>query len=212
MIPCFFQHFAKVVEQAFANFNHSGKANAFIVLSTTKIAAMYSSQSCVFAVNHHARALAPQKASKERHRFLVGTCSLHDSNELSVLEYHENSNQIEASAIYNHPDQIWAVEPSPNESDLVITSSQSSSNNKALTLYRMPHQKEEDLQDESILIEDKLELIEESTYEVDNNTIIQNIKWHPSQEKMLTADSNGIGLWDITSKVSLLLIFCTFWI
>eukprot|EP00596_Hydrurales_sp_CCMP1899_P008886 CAMPEP_0119034144 /NCGR_PEP_ID=MMETSP1177-20130426/1171_1 /TAXON_ID=2985 /ORGANISM="Ochromonas sp, Strain CCMP1899" /LENGTH=344 /DNA_ID=CAMNT_0006991389 /DNA_START=99 /DNA_END=1130 /DNA_ORIENTATION=+ len=162
---------------------------------------MYSSQSCVFAVNHHARALAPQKASKERHRFVVGTCSLHESNELSVLEYHENSNQIEASAIYNHPDQIWAVEPSPNESDLVITSSQSSSNKKALTLYRMPHQKEEDLQDDSAIVEDKLELIEESSYEIDKNTIIQNVKWHPSQEKMLTTDSNGIGIWDISSKM-----------
>ena len=101
---------------------------------------MFTSQSCVFAVNYQARSLAPQKASKERHRFLVGTCSLHDSNELSVLEYHESSNQIEATAIYSHPDQIWSIEPSPNDSDLVITSGQSSSGEKHLNLWRMPHQ------------------------------------------------------------------------
>jgi hypothetical protein len=159
---------------------------------------MFTSQSCVFAVNYQARALTPQKSSKERHRFLVGTCSLHDSNELSVLEYHENTNQIEATAIYNHPDQIWAIEPSPTDSDLLITSSQSTAGNKRLTLWRMPHQSADDLLESSSPIEDKLDLKTESTFEISTlTTLIQDIKWHPDHDKILTADSNRVSLWNL---------------
>jgi WD40 repeat protein len=164
---------------------------------------MFISQSCVFAVNHHARSLAPQKASKERHRFLVGTCSLHDNNELSVLEYHENTNHIEATAIYNHPNQIWAIEPSPDESDVVITSSQSRTGAKDLTLWRMAHQTADDLIEGSAPIEDKLELTKESEFAInEKDTLIQNIKWHPSQNKILTTNSNAISLWSIGGSKS----------
>ena len=159
---------------------------------------MFTSQSCVFAVNYQARSLAPQKASKDRHRFLVGTCSLHDSNELSVLEYHENSNQIEATAIYSHPDQIWSIEPSPNDTDLVITSSQSSRGEKSLILWRMPNQGADDLEESSAPVGDKLNLIKESTFAIsDRTTLVQNIKWHHTQNKILTADSDAISLWSV---------------
>ena len=159
---------------------------------------MFTSQSCVFAVNYQARSLAPQKASKDRHRFLVGTCSLHDCNELSVLEYHEDSNQIEATATYNHPDQIWSIEPSPNDSDLVVTSSQSSRGDKDLTLWRMPNQSVDDLQKSSVHVEDKLDLVKESTFAIsDKTTLIQNIKWHHTQNKILTTDSDAISLWSV---------------
>ena len=174
---------------------------------------MFTSQSCVFAVNYQARSLAPQKASKERHRFLVGTCSLHDSNELSVLEYHESSNQIEATAIYNHPDQIWSIEPSPEESDIVITSSQSSQGDNALTLWRMPHQSADSLLDNTAPVEDKLELTKESSFPIEKSTsLIQNIKWHPTQNKILTTDSDAINLWSLDGSVAkvvleLLLVF-----
>ena len=168
---------------------------------------MFTSQSCVFAVNYQARSLAPQKASKERHRFLVGTCSLHDSNELSVLEYHESSNQIEATAIYSHPDQIWSIEPSPNDSDLVITSGQSSSGEKHLNLWRMPHQNADDLLESTAPIEDKLNLSCETTFPIlEKDTLIQNIKWHPNQNKIMTTNSDSIALWSVgesSAKVSM---------
>lgn len=171
---------------------------------------MFTSQSCVFAVNYHARALTSQKSSKERHRFLVGTCSLHDSNELSVLEYHENTNQIEATAIYNHPDQIWAIEPSPIDSDLLITSSQSSAGDKKLTLLRMPHQSEDDLLGSSSPIEDKLELKTESTFDLAaSTTLIQNIKWHPDSDEILTTDCNRVSLWKLgESSIKVFLCEC----
>ena len=169
---------------------------------------MFTSQSCVFAVNYHARAIAPQKSSKERHRFLVGTCSLHESNELSVLEYHESSNQIEATAIYNHPDQIWSIEPSPNDPDLLITSSQSSKGDRNLTLWRMPHQSADDLIESTSPIEDKLELTKESSFILAEGTkLIQDVKWHPNHNKIMTTDSNRISLWSVgSSKIEVHLI------
>ena len=162
----------------------------------------------MFAVNYHARTIAPQKSSKERHRFLVGTCSLHESNELSVLEYHESSNQIEATAIYNHPDQVWSIEPSPNDPDLLITSSQSSKGDRNLTLWRMPHQSADDLIESTSPIEDKLELTKESSFILAEGTkLIQDVKWHPNHNKIMTTDSNRISLWSVgSSKIEVHLV------
>ncbi len=94
-----------------------------------------------------ARAICSQRASKERHRFLVGTCSLHDSNELSVLEYREDANQIDAVSLYQHPDQIWALASSPSDPSLVITSKQAADGLRGVTLWRMPRQTHQDMDD-----------------------------------------------------------------
>ena len=146
--------------------------------------------------------MCPQKASHEKHRFLVGTCCVNEKNELSVLEYHENLNQIEAAAVYNHPDQIWTMEPSPNELDLVLTSHQTSGGNKAVSLWRMPHQTEEDLQSGTIL-EDKLELEQEATWSAadDRSTIIHSLKWHPTKpNNVLTADASSVRVLTLTES------------
>ncbi len=47
---------------------------------------MFTTNSCVFAVNHSARCIAPVKGLKEKHRFLVGTCSASENNE--VFQFH----------------------------------------------------------------------------------------------------------------------------
>eukprot|EP01035_Chromulina_nebulosa_P019304 gene19304-25165_t len=61
---------------------------------------MYTSTTSVFSVNKQARTLCPQKASKEKNRFITGTCSLHEENELFIIEYREESNQIDAVATF----------------------------------------------------------------------------------------------------------------
>lgn len=101
---------------------------------------MYTSSAAVLGVNFQSRSICPQKASLEKHRFLVGTSSFHDENELSVLEYREDSNSMEVSAVYAHRDQIWALEPSPTDPSLVISSRQAITGTRAITLWQMPNQ------------------------------------------------------------------------
>lgn len=62
---------------------------------------MYNS-AIICSVNYQARAICAQRASTENHRFLVGSCSLHDSNELSVLQYSEDSHHFEVVNLYTH--------------------------------------------------------------------------------------------------------------
>lgn len=155
---------------------------------------MFAANSCVYAANYQARVLCSQKASHEKHRFLIGTCCVNETNELSVLEYHENLNQIEAAVVYNHPDQIWSMEPSPSELDRVLTSHQSSSGKTAVSLWRMPHQTEEDLES-GVTIEDKLELNQEATLvNTDHpSSVVQSLKWHPTKaNQVLAADTQSV--------------------
>lgn len=65
---------------------------------------MFSSASSTYSLKRPARciaALASQDLSEEEHqgggtssKFVVGTCSLRDTNELHVLGFHEESNEL----------------------------------------------------------------------------------------------------------------------
>ena len=159
---------------------------------------MFAAQSCVYATNYAARALSAQTASREKHRFLVGTCSVNESNEVSVLEYHETVNQIEVAAVYNHPDQVWALEPSPNTLDLVLTSHESPGGDAAVSLWRMPHQTEESVQAGTV-VEDKLELQQLATWLPHTQQQptppplppVQSLRWHPTKTTAVLAAGTG---------------------
>jgi WD40 repeat protein len=159
---------------------------------------MFAAQSCVYAANFVARALSAQTASREKHRFLVGTCSVNEKNEVSVLEYHEAVNQIEVAAVYNHPDQVWALEPSPNALDLVLTSHESPGGDAAVSLWRMPHQTEESVQAGTV-VEDKLELQQVATWvppahtsqSSSSSSPVQSLRWHPTKTTAVLATDTG---------------------
>ena len=62
----------------------------------------------------------------------------------------------------------------------------------------MPNQGADDLEESSAPVGDKLNLIKESTFAIsDKTTLVQNIKWHHTQNKILTADSDAISLWSV---------------
>lgn len=167
---------------------------------------MYNSSS-VCAVSFQARALCSQKAISDRHRFIVGTCSLHDSNEISVLQYLEDANHFESVALYSHPDQVWAMEASPTDPSLIVTSRQANnSHSKSLTLWKMPFQTAEAI-DADVGLEssnDRLELSEIASFnQTHKPSLVYNIKWHKSKDQLLTVDSNVLSKWDIgEGKVS----------
>lgn len=157
---------------------------------------------CVF---FQARSICAQRAVNDKHRFLVGTCSLHDINELSVLEYSEDSNHFEAVAVYSHPDQIWAVETSPQDPSLVVTSRQSQSCSKMLTLWKMDRQTEEDLMDSGAMYPgEHLELQELSSFNSSQKvSFVDTVKWHRTSNELLTFDGRILSTWKVAEdKVS----------
>eukprot|EP01038_Epipyxis_sp_PR26KG_P011040 gene11040-14824_t len=160
---------------------------------------MYHSSS-VYAVSYQARAMCAQKASTERHRFIVGTCSLHDSNELSVLQYFEDSNQIEAAAVFSHPDQIWAIESSGVDSALVVTSREAQNGAKCLTLWKMPSQSKEDIEKESGdgFTNERLELTEITTFHHSHKpTVVSSLKWNKNSNRLVGIDGKVLSIWNL---------------
>ena len=157
----------------------------------------------VYSCTTHARALVAQRAFKDKHRFLVGTCSLHESNELCVLEYDEDSNLLDAVALYSHPDQIWALESSPQDPSLVVTSHQaSSSGNAGITLWRMPGQGLSETQSAGSPGPsggDKLDLVQVSALGAvqEKESYAHSIKWHASQDSLLVAEDNAVCLYSV---------------
>lgn len=167
---------------------------------------MYNS-SCVCSVSLQARALCPQTASRDRHRFLVGTCSLHDSNELSVLQYSEDSNHLEVCNVYAHPDQVCAIEASPKDASLVITSRQAQNCSKGITLWKMPHQSLDDIDADvgANYANDQLELTEIASFnQTSKPSTVRSIRWHyRDDDTLLTVDNKILSTWTIGSgKIS----------
>jgi WD40 repeat protein len=123
---------------------------------------------------------------------------LHDNNELSVLQYNEDSNNIQAAEIYPHPDQVWAIESSPNDTSLVVTSRQSVSGSKSATLWKMKNQDDNNLDNLDNYNNDQFDLSEIASFShSQKSSVINSIKWHKSNNKLLTMDSKTLSLWNI---------------
>ena len=84
--------------------------------------------SAAYAVNYNARCLVPQYSTGQ---WLVGTCGLYDKNEVTLLAFDEESGDLEAKALYQHPDEIWALESSYSHPELMITSSRNGNGKKS---------------------------------------------------------------------------------
>jgi hypothetical protein len=84
--------------------------------------AMYSNASALYdGLKLPARCLAAVAGDVDRHRFLVGTCSLKETNELQLLSFQEDSNELSCVSAYSHPDEIWGIAPSPVDRRAVLT-------------------------------------------------------------------------------------------
>lgn len=69
------------------------------------------------------RCLTAVQADTQHHRFLVGTVSLHSSNnEIHLLEYSEESEDVLCRKLFqNHVHEIWNISCCPTRSDLFFT-------------------------------------------------------------------------------------------
>jgi len=69
-----------------------------------------------------ARCVAAQIAETDRTSFWVGTLSLRGVNEIQLLDYHEDDNDIRCLGIMSHPaGEIWNLSPCPSDADRFFT-------------------------------------------------------------------------------------------
>jgi hypothetical protein len=82
------------------------------------------------------------------HRFLVGTCSAKEENELHCVEFDEEAHELRSAAVFAHPHEVWHLSTCPSDASICATtycldadttsSSDSGSSQWQSTIWRMP--------------------------------------------------------------------------
>mmetsp|Transcript_19738 Transcript_19738/g.33910 ORF Transcript_19738/g.33910 Transcript_19738/m.33910 type:complete len:374 (-) Transcript_19738:58-1179(-) len=75
----------------------------------------------IYHLKFQSRCIAAQLGDSDRNRFLVGTINLREENELHLIEFNEESNEITCERVYSHPNEIWHISPCPSNPALVFT-------------------------------------------------------------------------------------------
>ena len=79
--------------------------------------------SASYLLKRQARALTALEGDTDRNRFLVASLELRDANELQVLDFNEDTNEVACMRAYTHPHETWHMAscPAPEHVELVTT-------------------------------------------------------------------------------------------
>lgn len=180
---------------------------------------MFSNQVAEVTLNAPAKCLEAVRGDRMESRFVVGTCSLHDANELTVMRFHSEMNELGVDATLDHPSgPVGVLCTSPTDKYLLLSAAEE---NPTVNLWRVPAEVM-DMMDEldynpeggdSGAVEThSLELV--TTLPHDPDAHIMDIAWRDSSMgfddnemvesgDVLTMDRTGqITLWDITTAQS----------
>lgn len=69
--------------------------------------------SAFYGLKYQSRCIAAQHGQSERHRFFVGTRNIKESNELHLIEFDEDANEVVCQQLYSHPAEIHSISPAP---------------------------------------------------------------------------------------------------
>ena len=84
-----------------------------------------------------AKCLSSVLGDTTRDRFLVGTMCLHSDNEIHLIEYKEDLDDVSRVAIYSHPHEIWNIAPCPSRPNLFFTVYHNGKNFES-SLWKLP--------------------------------------------------------------------------
>ena len=79
--------------------------------------------SASYVLKRQARALTALEGDTDRNRFLVASLELRDANELQVLDFNEDTNEVVCMRAYTQPHETWHMAscPAPEHVELVTT-------------------------------------------------------------------------------------------
>ncbi len=112
------------------------------------------------------------------------------------MEYFEESNQLEAISIYKHDAQVWALDTSPKDPTLFMTSGVSQNGTKTLNLFSINENHPDTTETNFGFNLEPKELIPKAILGMrETQTFVDNIKFHPKNDHVLTADHKFLNLW-----------------
>ena len=83
-----------------------------------------ASSTATFTVKQQqARSLIALEGDTDRNRFVVSSLDLRGDNEVSVLEFNEDTNELSCQSVFAHPQEVWhSVScPAPEHAELICT-------------------------------------------------------------------------------------------
>ncbi|KAH6559700.1 hypothetical protein BASA61_009311 [Batrachochytrium salamandrivorans] len=95
----------------------------------------------VFGLGRQGRVLVAQLGETERSRWIVGSCGLKQDNEIHLIDYDEDEDEI-THAVYSHPDEVLSIAPSPTKADLFFSCARKVEDRASTlhtTLWRFPN-------------------------------------------------------------------------
>ena len=54
--------------------------------------------------------------------YFVKLCATLIIHQISIIEFNEETNQLDNVSLYEHEEEVWALETSPEDEDLLVTS------------------------------------------------------------------------------------------
>jgi len=150
---------------------------------TTQVAS-----SAIYGLTAKARCITSQIAETEKNRFLVGTLSLRDDNEIHLIEVREDGGDITCVNIFNHPCEIWAISACPSNPALLFTCYNTGTEYKA-TLWRMNENRS------NVKLDEVLELR-------GHTGVIKGVLWDPSgsSDYVVSLDEGNIRVFDLENN------------
>lgn len=91
-----------------------------------------------YQLKDHARCLAALEGDTDRNTFILATFALRGNNEVHVLEFNEDTNEVCCQGVYAHPYEVWGLSscPTPEHQELVVMT-HSSGTEQCTSLWRM---------------------------------------------------------------------------
>lgn len=150
-----------------------------------------------YGLKFQARCVAAQQGAEEDYsRFLVGTLSLREDNEIHVIQYAENNSDITCEGLYSHPHEIWDLATCPYDSRLFSTVYAASGEFYA-AIWRIPPKCSESSTGGSPLLQQVAQLR-------GLDAPLKCILWYPSgsYNQVVSLDQETIRLWDFDVEKS----------
>eukprot|EP00050_Salpingoeca_kvevrii_P018129 m.71069 g.71069 ORF g.71069 m.71069 type:complete len:421 (+) comp7915_c0_seq2:99-1361(+) len=150
----------------------------------------------IYGLEFQARALASVAGDAEQIRFLVGTQTLRNENQIHALLFDDEDDSLRSRQWSHAQGEIWGIYTSPTQTETMAMRirPQEVNANIVAALYQLPDAEEEEPADPSVLppIEQFCVLESESS-----RGDVLGVTWHPTKPDVLaTCTASSIDFWE----------------
>eukprot|EP00741_Cyanophora_paradoxa_P006687 tig00001030_g6468.t1 len=85
----------------------------------------------LYHLKFQSRCISAVVGDTDNNKFLVGTLNLREENEVHLLQFNEDVNEVRCERVYSHQHEIWDIAPCPSDAGLFFTCYNTGSETKA---------------------------------------------------------------------------------